>query len=267
MLIINIIVLVLALYFLAVRGRVGYKGLEKIKGFNYAHRGLHSDGVAENSLTAFKKAKEKGFGAEFDVHLLKDGNLAVIHDSSLIRTTGQKGNVEDLSVDDLKNYRLENTNDSIPTFQETLNLFDGQVPLIIELKSDRKNYALLCEKVCEVLKNYKGDYCIESFDPRIVFWLKKNKPHIIRGQLSENYLKRKKKLNVFLKIALSFNLLNFITKPDFVAFRFEDRKTLSNFICQKLFSMQMVGWTLRSKPEQNKAIKENWISIFENFIP
>ena len=56
--------------------------------WDYAHRGLHDKevGSPENSLAAFKEAVESGYGAELDVHLLKDGNLAVIHDSSLFRT-------------------------------------------------------------------------------------------------------------------------------------------------------------------------------------
>ena len=91
-----VIVLIFALYLLAVRGRVGNGDLAKLRGFDYAHRGLHGNGVCENSLTAFRLAKENGFGVELDVHLLKDGNLAVIHDSDLIRITGKSGKIEDL---------------------------------------------------------------------------------------------------------------------------------------------------------------------------
>ena len=131
-----IIVLILALlWVLAVQGRSSHPGMKELRGWNYAHRGLHGDGAAENSMTAFRLAVENGYGMEFDLHLLKDGNLGVMHDSLLNRTTGQAGRIEDLYTQDLKNYRLENTEDTIPQFADVLTLVDGKVPLIIELKT------------------------------------------------------------------------------------------------------------------------------------
>ncbi len=262
-----IVFLLLAFYIFSMRGRIGYTKLAKIKGFNYAHRGLHGNGVAENSLTAFSLAKENGYGIELDVHLLKDGNLAVIHDSSLIRTTGEKGNIEDLNTEALKNYYLENTNDNIPSLKEVLELYDGAAPIIVELKAANGNQAELSKKAAEMLENYKGDFCIESFDPRCILWLKKNKPAIVRGQLCQNFFKTDDKLNLIIKFLLTNSLLNFITKPDFVAYNFSHRNTFSNKVCQKLWKMQMVGWTLRTKEEHQNAKKENWLSIFEYFKP
>ena len=94
-----IVLILLILYLLSLRGRSGYPGVEKLRGWNYAHRGLHSPGVPENSLAAFRAAVEHGYGAEFDVHLLRDGGLAVIHDSVLKRTTGLDGKVEELTTE------------------------------------------------------------------------------------------------------------------------------------------------------------------------
>ena len=83
-----IIVLILALlWVLAVQGRSSHPGMKELRGWNYAHRGLHGDGAAENSMTAFRLAVKNGYGMEFDLHLLKDGNLGVMHDSLLNRTT------------------------------------------------------------------------------------------------------------------------------------------------------------------------------------
>ncbi len=263
-----ILAIIILLYLFSLRGRVGYKPLKKLQNFNYAHRGLHGNGVAENSMTAFSLAKEKGYGIELDIHLLKDGNLAVIHDSKLLRTTGKTGEIEDLTASELESYNLENTGDTIPIFQDVLKMFNGAAPIIVELKAARGNHALLAKKACEVLESYKGDYCIESFDPRCILWLKKNKPQIIRGQLSQNFFKSDDKLNFIIKFLLTYNLLNFITKPDFIAYNFSHRKTvLSNTICQKLWKMQMVGWTIRSGTEQKNVIWENWLSIFEYFLP
>lgn len=261
-----IIVILIALYLFAIRGRVGNKNLSDLQGFDYAHRGLHGNGVAENSITAFHLAKEKGYGIELDIHLLKDGTLAVIHDSELKRTTGADGIIEDLTAEELKLYNLENTNDTIPTFKEVLDLYDGTAPIIVELKA-HKNQAALAKAAADILKDYKGAYCIESFDPRCILWLKKNRPEIIRGQLAQNFFKTDDKLNFFIKFLLTNNLLNFITKPDFVAYNFAHRKVLATRLCQKLWKMQMVGWTIRTKETQNQVKNENWLSIFEYFLP
>ena len=164
--------------------------MQKLRGWKYAHRGLHGESCPENSLAAFRKARDHGYGVELDVHLLADGNLAVIHDSQLKRMTNLDGKVEDLTTAQLKDCRLGGTEETIPTFQQVLDLYAGRAPLIVELKVSGNNYAKLCSTACRMLDHYKGVYCMESFDPRCVFWLKKNRPDVIRGQLTENYFKR-----------------------------------------------------------------------------
>lgn len=260
------LILIFCFYLFAMRGRVGYKKFDELKNYDYAHRGLHGNGVAENSMTAFKLAKEKGYGIELDIHLLSDGNLAVIHDSTLKRTTGEDGIIEDLTTADLDKYKLENTEDTIPTFKEVLDLYDGAAPIIVELKPV-KNQAALAKAAAEMLKDYKGEYCIESFDPRCLLYLKKHYPEIIRGQLAQNFFKSEEKLNPVLKFLLTNNLLNFLTKPDFVAYNFAHRKGLSPIVCQKLWRMKMVGWTIRTKENHKKIKKDGWLSIFEYFLP
>ena len=262
-------ILVLAiLYLLALRGRTGHPGLAALRGWSYAHRGLHSKGVPENSLAAFRAAVAQGYGAELDVHLLKDGGLAVIHDSKLLRTTGKEGKVEDLTTADLKDHPLEGTTETIPTFQQVLQVFGGKTPLIIELKPEGGNHAALCEAACKAMEGYKGVWCMESFDPRVVRWLRRNRSDIIRGQLAENSLKYPKSpLPLPLKLILSFHLENFLCRPDFIAYDFPTRKVLSNFLCRRLYGLQGVTWTLR-KPEDHKtAVQEGWIPIFENYLP
>lgn len=265
-----IVVILIALYLFALKGRTGTPGMEKLKEWHYAHRGLHDknyEGIPENSITAFKAAIEHGYGAELDVHLLADGNLAVIHDSLLKRTTGAEGRIEDLTVEQLDSYHLENTEDTIPTFEEVLTLFEGKAPLIIELKAVDKNHAALCKKVCDVLDGYQVDYCIESFDPRCIAWLKNNRPEIIRGQLASNFLKRDKKMPLWQRIILSTNLTFIATRPDFIAYNFADRNTLGNCIARKLWKVQGVAWTIRSQEDHGTAVKEGWMSIFEYFKP
>ena len=260
--------LLVTLYLLALRGRTGHPGLKKLRGWNYAHRGLHSSGVPENSLAAFRAAVDKGYGAEFDLHLLRDGTLAVIHDSKLARTTGLEGKVEDLTAEDLKHCFLEGTDQTIPTFGEVLEVFSGRTPMIIELKPDGSNCAALCEAACAAMEGYEGIWCMESFDPRCVLWLKKNRPDIIRGQLSENYLKKpQSKLPLILKFILTFHLENFLCSPDFVAYDFYTRNVLSNWLCRRLWGLEIVTWTVRTPEDHEIARKEGWIPIFENYIP
>ena len=255
------------LYLGSIGGRTAHPGLKDLRGWSYAHRGLHGEGRTENSMAAFRAALEGGYGIELDIHLLKDGNLAVIHDSLLKRTTGRDGRIEDLTTEDLKHYHLEGTEETIPTFREVLDLYDGKAPLIVELKPVGGNHAALSEAACAMLEHYKGVYCMESFDPRCVYWLKKNRPRIIRGQLAENFFRSDSSLPAVLKFILTHSLSHFFTMPDFTAYKFADRKNLSTFCCRKLYGVQGVSWTLKTKEEYDIAVKEGWLPIFEGFRP
>lgn len=254
-------------YLLAIRGRSGHPGLKELHRWSYAHRGLHAEGIPENSMAAFRAAKEAGYGVELDIHLLADGNLAVIHDSTLLRVTGLPGTIEQLRSHQLKDCRLYGTEETVPEFSQVLDLFQGEAPLIVELKAANGNHAQLAEAACRMLDNYKGPYCIESFDPRCIRWLKKNRPELVRGQLTENYFaKGRPALPFILKWIMTENLTNFVTRPDFIAYRYEDRKcTISNRLCAK--RMARVSWTITSQKDYNEAVSEGWIPIFEGFHP
>ena len=256
------------LWILALRCRRNRPGLADLRNWSYAHRGLHGPGAPENSMAAFRAALDGGFGVELDVHLLKDGNLAVMHDSLLNRTTGQAGRMEDLTTEDLKHYFLEGTAETIPEFGEVLDLFGGKAPLIIELKSADGNHAALTEAACKLLEGYPGPFCMESFDPKCVAWLRKNRPDIIRGQLAENFFRSRNDLPDHLKFLATNLLFNFLTVPDFIAYKFADRNTTpSTVLCRKLWGAQGVSWTLRTREEYDTAVSEGWLPIFEGFLP
>ena len=163
------------LYALSVQGRTGHPGLESLRGWKYAHRGLHDDALPENSMAAFRAALEAGYGIELDIHLMKDGKLAVIHDTSLKRTAGADVKITDLTAEDLESYPLGGTEEKIPLFSRVLELFAGKAPLIIELKSD-SNAAELVAAAVKIMEGYDGPFCMESFDPRVVYELKKQAP-------------------------------------------------------------------------------------------
>ena len=266
--IIIIVAALCVLYVLSTRGRKGHPGLGALRGWGYAHRGLHGNGVPENSMAAFQAALDGGYGIELDVHLLRDGNLAVIHDASLKRTAGVDIQIEDLSTEELSKYPLEETTETIPTFREVLDLYAGKAPIVVELKPERGNHAALAEATCKMLESYPGAYCVESFDPRCIYWLKKNRPDVIRGQLTENFLANPKSpLSPALKFMLTHQLENFLVQPDFVAYKFADRKAFSNTLVRKLWGVQGVTWTITSQADYNTAVQEGWLPIFEGFRP
>jgi glycerophosphoryl diester phosphodiesterase len=261
------ILIVSALYILSVRGRAGHSGLVQLRGWNYAHRGLHNEERPENSMTAFRAALDHGYGIELDIHLMKDGNLAVIHDSSLKRTAGADVKIEELTAGDLSSYRLNGTEEQIPLFRDVLALYDGKAPMIVELKATGNNHAALCRKACELLADYHGVFCLESCDPRCILWLRQNRPEIIRGQLTEDYFQSNSDLPWILKFLLKFQIENFLTMPDFVAYRCSDRHHFSNFIVRKIWGVQGVTWTIKTQKELDAAVTDGWIPIFESFEP
>ena len=255
------------LYTLSTQGRTGHPGLAQLRGWLYAHRGLHDANLPENSMAAFRAALDHGYGIELDIHLMKDGNLAVIHDCSLKRTAGSDVKITDLTVRDLENYRLQGTEEKIPLFSQVLELYAGKAPLIIELKSD-KNCKELVAAAVKAMEGYEGPYCMESFDPRVVYELKKQAPQIIRGQLAmDNFKEKNQSVGAVIKWILTNNAANFLTLPDFVAYRFADRKRLANKLSRKFWGLQGVTWTLKTPEELETALAEGWLPIFESFIP
>ena len=263
------LVILAELWFLALQCRKNHPALKMLSSFRYAHRGLHDKpAIPENSMAAFRRALDNFCGAELDVHLMADGNLAVIHDCSLKRTAGADVNITDLTVEDLEQYRLEGTEEKIPTFDQVLKLYDGKAPLIIELKADGNNHAALVEAAVKAMEGYNGTWCMESFDPRCVNWLRKHRPDIIRGQLSADFLKTGKNMPLWQRIVMTHNMSHCLTNPDFIAYQFEHRHhTLGNYFSRKVWGILGVSWTIRTKKDYDLAVKEGWIPIFENFIP
>ena len=267
MILLILIIILTAIYLFMLRGRSGHPKLQALRGWSYAHRGLHDDMFPENSMGAFRQAVTAGYGMELDVHLMADGNLAVIHDSSLKRTVGVDKKIEELTATELVDYNLQGTEEPIPLFSDVLRMVDGRVPLIVEIKTDGNNVSAVTEATCRMLTDYEGLYCVESFDPRAIAYVRKHYPDIVRGQLAHNSLREKSSVSVFLRFLLTYQMMNFLVVPDFIAYRYADRKTLSNFLCRKLWRIQGVSWTLTDMERYETAVKEGWIPIFENFRP
>ncbi len=231
--------------------------------WNYAHRGLYSkdQSVPENSLTAFRLAAENGYGAELDVQLTKDGYVVVFHDDTLDRVCKVHGLVSDYTLNELREMRLYGTEEKIPLFTDVLEAFGkGNGPLIVELKTGKRN-AELCEKTRVILSKYKGVFCIESFDPTIVLWFKKNAPEIFRGQLAtmkEDYEGQKWPLPTL----LSNCCFSFLNQPDFIAYRNCERPKAVLRARKK--GVLLVAWTSH-EPEVDQV--KNDAVIFEYYRP
>lgn len=253
------------------RPRRNQPGWEKFQGVRYAHRGLHdaSAGVPENSLPAFRRAAEGGFGAELDVHLMADGQLAVVHDSDLTRVCGKGVMVEDLTAAELKDYPLQGTAETIPLLADVLPIFAGRTPLIIELKVAAGNADALTDRVMEELAGYAGDYCIESFHPTVLLRLKHRYPEVIRGQLSENFFRGSETglLSWPSSVVMTYLLSTSATRPDFIAYHYQHRDCPSLRLMRRLYGVHEVGWTVRSREDMEALEKDGVTVIFENFVP
>ncbi len=241
--------------------------------YRYAHRGLFTNpDIPENSIPAFIKAAQEGYGCELDVHLTKDGELAVIHDSNLMNVCGVDIEIENLTLEQSKAYRLFQTYERIPSLQDVFQIYSSindELPIIVEIKPTRNNVEALCAKVAQEVAKSNLNLCVESFDPRAVRWFKKNYPECMRGQLSENYFadettKVKSPILKGLLTNLSFNML---TKPDFVAYHCSDRNQLACFVADKVYHMNRVDWTVRNIEDMIADEKEGAIVIFDSISP
>lgn len=227
-----------------------------------AHRGLHDEKAPENSYSAFEKAIKAGYPIETDVQQISDGTIIVFHDKSLQRMTGKDGYVKNLKKEDLKDLYLNGTKETIPTLEEFLKFIDGRTPLLIEIKNTDK-VGELESKLYSQLKEYKGEYAIQSFNPFVLEWFKNNAPEVLRGQLS-GYFKGET-LSLLKKIFLKRMILNKkVSQPHFISY---EASTLPNRFVRKYKRLPLLAWTVRSQEEYMKVIKFCDNIIFENFEP
>lgn len=232
---------------------------------DYAHRGLHGEGLPENSLGAFEEAVEHRYGIELDVQLSRDGVPVVFHDDTLLRVCGVDGAVRDHDLADLQKLDLSGNADyTIPTLRQVLDLVDGRVPLLIELKTGSKG---LWSAVMPMLDEYGGSFCIESFDPRLLAEVGRTRPRYARGQLVGRSVKEKHTKSLFLNILLATLMSHVISRPDFVACDINMKGNLSVFLCRKLFHIPVFGWTVRNAEQYALCKKSKMNTIFEDILP
>jgi glycerophosphoryl diester phosphodiesterase len=230
-----------------------------------AHRGLHdaAAGVPENSLAAFEAARDRGYPAELDVRLLRDGSVAVFHDDNLQRMTGSAVLLEDQDAASVKEYALGGTTEKIPVLAEVLDVVGGKTPLLFELK----NFGIpgdLESAVLAALETYDGRFAVQSFNPFSMGWFKVHAPGITRGHLSGG----------FEGLPLEQNLIESLRRLDLVdvsapAFVGYDIRLLPYGPVSALRArgMPVLGWTVQSEDDRRHAATccDNY--VFENIDP
>lgn len=202
-----------------------------------AHRGLHNNYIVENTLLAFLKAVEKDYAVELDIRLLKDGTVVVYHDIDLKRLTGINKLIESCTLKDISNIKI-NDKYCIPTLEQVLKLINGKVPIYIDVKGNIGNYKLE-EKLLDLLKEYRGEIFIQSFNPKTIRWLRKKEPKYKYGLITFSY----PQYNILRKIFIHLQV-------DFIACYLEN---VSNKRFQKLRKNKiLIGWTIKKQSEFKK---------------
>lgn len=256
------------LYTLAIMPRMKNRpDYSPLMGKYYAHRGLHNNesDAPENSMAAFKKAVKTGYGIELDVQLTKDRIPVVFHDEMLMRVCGVKGKVRDYTYEELQQFTLFQSEEKIPLFEDFLKMVDGRVPLIIEIKI-HEDVDTVCSIADKLIRRYKGPYCVESFHPLAVYWYRKHRPEVIRGQLSACFSKTGEP-EPWERRMVHYLLLNFLAQPDFIAYDHRFKGNLSRRLCRYLYRSLSVAWTIKTQEQLDACKKDFDLFIFEGFLP
>lgn len=263
-----IILVIIFMYIFMIKPRMTKTDETKsFKTYFYAHRGLfdNNNGIPENSILAFDRAIKNGYGIELDVHVTKDKKCIVFHDDNLKRMTSIDNEISNMTYDEIKKAKLLNTNIEIPLFDEVLRFIDGRVPLIIEIKS-LSNSLNESKIIQQKLDAYNGKYCIESFNPLVLLWYRKNRRSIIRGQLSTNYLKDKVSGSKIRNFMLTYLFFNVLSRPDFISYNFLYKTNISFIACTQFLEAIAVAWTIHSEIEYKASKKYFDIFIFQDFL-
>lgn len=229
----------------------------------YAHRGLWGGEIPENSLAAFALAAEKGFAIELDVQLSADGEVMVFHDYTLDRMCGVEGKLSERTAAELADLRLHATEERIPTLKQVLSVVAGRVPLLVELKGESTQNSV-CAPVAQILDTYAGAYCVESFNPILLGWWKKNRPQVVRGLLVTDLLRSKREGSKVQNIALTLRLTNLLCRPQFLAWDLKWKHRLADVLLLKVFRTASFCFTAQDHATYQRMLSEGTAPIFDS---
>lgn len=224
-----------------------YRRVEWLARWTYAHRGLHSPGVPENSPSAFAEALSRGLGIECDVQRTGDGRAAVFHDWELDRLTDARGPLVRRPLAEIEALALSGSSDRIPSLERLLTQVAGRAPVLIELKSKRERRVTpLCLAVRRALDGYQGHHAVMSFDPRVSRWFAVHSPRTVRGLVVTEEDERDF-LGRWRRHAALWH-----ARPDFLAYDVRDLS--SRFAAaQRKRGLPVLTWTVRTPELRERA--------------
>lgn len=230
-----------------------------------AHRGLHdrSRQIPENSIPAFTDAIENGFSIELDIRRTSDNQIVAFHDSNLLRQTGSNRLIRSLTLQSLKDLRLNNTEHRIPLFEDILNIVAGRVPILIDIKNEEAAGAFE-KKIYEIIRMYSGKFAIESFNPYTLRWFKNNAPHILRGRVAFDH--DSIRFNFLRRYLVGRYLRESSGSPDFIAYDIRCRPYWAVQVYRRMGAV-VIGWTAKNKKQMSTCLKHFDNMMFEGFIP
>ncbi|KEF36180.1 glycerophosphoryl diester phosphodiesterase [Schinkia azotoformans MEV2011] len=235
--------------------------MEKIRPLVIAHRGASGE-APENTLAAFQLGLEQGCeGIELDIHLTKDGHLAVIHDENIKRTTNGEGIIGEMTTVELKKYDAGSwfsnkyKGEKIPLLEEVLDLVPKEIVINIEIKNIPSFYVGIEEKLLDLLQRYDriDQVIVSSFDHQCLYRLKKQNGNIKIGLLYfENVVDH-------VGFAKLFGLPVESLHPDQRALRADDvQKAIEN-------GLKVFAWTCNSEKCMKRMIDYGVSGIITNY--
>jgi glycerophosphoryl diester phosphodiesterase len=160
----------------------------------FAHRGASAH-APENTIAAFELAiAQQADAVELDVKLSADGQVIVIHDSTVDRTTNGHGRVEDMTLAELKTLDAgsfrgkEFAGEKIPTLGDVFGAVGKRTFINIELKNHKRHGEDLVQNVCMLVKKHQMQKCVmfSSFFPDALYKAHSYLPNVPRGLLALN---------------------------------------------------------------------------------
>lgn len=262
--ILAVLILCCVLYLLLLRPEKRKREMSVYQHTMFAHRGYHNKErcIPENSMAAFRAAVNHGYGIELDIHITKDGKVAVFHDDTLERMCQAEGSIENHTLAELQQLHLLNTTERIPELHEVLEYVDGRVPLLVELKIPGRDLRV-CEASYDLLRHYRGRYLVQSFNTLGLRWYQKHAPEVLRGQLSSNLTSDPLKDPYILRFLVKYLMLNILGRPDFISYKLKDLPNVSVSLCRWLWKIPVAVWTLRTEQALRQGKAKYDMYIFE----
>lgn len=234
-----------------------------------AHRGFHDGArLIENTLPAAEAAIAKNFAIECDLQLTADGRVVVFHDDRLDRLTNASGDISRMSFRDVRAARFRSGDAGIPALEDLLDLVDGRVPVVAEVKSRWTRDRRLESATAELFLGYEGPAAVMSFDPASMIAMRRHAPGIPRGMTADSFTAPEwPNLTPARRLINRWLLAAPFVMPSFIAYDVDALPASAPLALRHFFGVPLLTWTVRDV-EQRK-IARAWADqiIFEGFNP